>query len=50
MFRVTLQHPGVQPFSGGVLDAWPAYAVDGLAIARTEVERVRSHIQAEAKK
>lgn len=32
----TRKHPDVPPFSGGVLDAWPAWAADTIAIARNE--------------
>ena len=30
------KHHEAPPFSGGVLDAWPALMVDGLAICRQE--------------
>jgi len=45
MWRETQKHPDAQPFTGGMLDAWPAWAADGLAIARIEVQRIRSYLQ-----
>jgi len=41
------KHPTSPPFSGGVLDAWPAWAVDALAIARFERERVIAYVRSE---
>lgn len=41
LWQQTQKHPDVPAFSGGLLDAWPAYAVDALAIARDEVQLIR---------
>lgn len=40
----TQKHPTAPAFSGGVLDAWPAYAVDALAIARDEFAIIRAFL------
>jgi len=32
------------PFSGGVLDAWPAVMVDGLAICRDEARAIAEYL------
>ncbi len=45
MWRETQKHPEAPPFSGGVMDAWPAWAVDGLAVCRVEVQRIRAFLQ-----
>lgn len=47
MFLTTQQHPDVQPFDGGLLDCWPAYAIDALTIARAELQRIRIHLKRE---
>lgn len=39
------KHPDSPPFSGGVLDAWPAWAVDAMAICRNEEEAIRQYLQ-----
>lgn len=33
-------HPDSAPYSGGVLDNWPAIDVDGFALAREEEQRI----------
>ncbi len=38
------QHPEVAPFTGGLLDGWPAWAVDALAVCRIEVGRIRRYL------
>lgn len=45
MWLETQKHPDVPAFSGGLLDVWPAFAVDGLAICRTEVQRIRAYVR-----
>lgn len=35
------------PFSGGIWDAWPAWAVDALAICQEEVREFRAFETAE---
>lgn len=50
LWSTTQQHPDSPPFTGGVLDAWPAFAVDALAICRLETQRIRSHIDAGRKR
>jgi hypothetical protein len=42
-FFRTLSFPESQPFSGGVLDAWPARMVDGLGLARREWQAIQMH-------
>lgn len=39
------KHPDAPPFTGGVLDAWPAWAVDALAICRDETSAIRWYQQ-----
>lgn len=41
--------PDAPPFSGGVLDAWPARLAQGLAVCRYEEAAVRACLRAEAK-
>lgn len=50
LWTTSQQHPESPPFTGGVLDAWPAYAVDSLGICRQELSMIRMHINREAKK
>lgn len=40
----SMKWPNVPPFSGGVLDAWPARLADGLAFAREEWALVRAYV------
>jgi hypothetical protein len=40
----TQKAPGVPAYSGGVLDSWPAEAVDALAIARSEVTMITAFL------
>lgn len=47
-FWATLRWPNAPPFSGGVLDAWPARMADGLAVARDEWAAVQAYAQHEA--
>ena len=56
LWTQTQKYPEAPPFSGGVLDAWPAEAVDAIAIAREETatlidflrgERARAEARAE---
>lgn len=44
-----LQWPSAPPFSGGVLDAWPARIADGLVICRQEWAAVQAVLTQEAK-
>jgi hypothetical protein len=44
----TAQQHEAPPFSGGVLDAWPAWAVDAFAVLTAEREAVRAYLRAEA--
>lgn len=44
----TQKQPNAPAFSGGVLDAWPAQAVDALAIARDEFALIRAFLMEEA--
>ncbi len=44
LWQETQKHPDIPAFTGGMLDAWPAYAVDGLAIARDEVRLIRAFL------
>lgn len=46
----TQKQPNAPAFSGGVLDAWPAYAVDALAIARDEYALIRVFLLQEAER
>lgn len=46
----TQKQPNAPAFSGGVLDAWPAYAVDALAIARDEYSLIRAFLMQEAER
>lgn len=46
LWAETQKHPDAQPYSGGMLDAWPALAVDALAIARDEVRIIRAFLAA----
>jgi hypothetical protein len=45
---VMMQWPDAQPYSGGVLDAWPARIADGLVICRNEWAAVRAAVEDEA--
>ncbi len=47
MFLTTQQHPDVPAFDGGLLDCWPAYALDAITIARTELQRIRINLKRE---
>ncbi len=40
MWRETQKHPDIPAFSGGLMDAWPALMVDGLAIVRREFQAI----------
>jgi hypothetical protein len=48
-FWSTLAWPEQAPFSGGVLDAWPARLTDGLALCRSEWAAVKAAVAAEEK-
>lgn len=41
-FRACEAHPGVPPFSGGLLDAWPSAMVDALMVLRREAEAIEA--------
>ncbi len=45
MWFLTQDFPGSAPFSGGLLDAWPAYMVDGLRICRAEMQRIDAFLK-----
>ena len=47
-FWATVRWPDAPPFSGGVLDAWPARLADGLGLARQEWAAVTAYVQHEA--
>lgn len=44
------QATGAPLYSGGVFDAWPAWVVDVLKLAATEVESIRAFLTWEAVK
>jgi len=44
-----LQWPSAPPFSGGVLDAWPARLAEGLVICRQEWAAVQEVLAQEAR-
>lgn len=47
-FWAAAQWEGAPPYSGGVLDAWPARMADGLAVARQEWATVQAFRRYEA--
>lgn len=47
-WRTTQLHPDLPLFSGGILDSWPAFVVDGLAICRNEFEQIRRFLHTES--
>lgn len=49
LWSASQQHPTAPAFSGGVLDAWPAYASEALAIARSECGRIRAFMDQESR-
>ena len=42
-WRRCVAWPEAAPFSGGVLDSWPARMADGLAVCRAEFEAVMAY-------
>lgn len=46
LWRVQRSHPEVPLFSGGLMDSWPGWAVDALAIARQETSAVQLYLAA----
>lgn len=44
LFAIQRSHPGVPLFAGGLLDDWPACAVDGLPICRSEYAVIEAHV------
>jgi hypothetical protein len=40
-----MRWPELPPFTGGVLDAWPAREADGLAFAKREWALVQSYLK-----
>lgn len=44
------QFPNCPPFTGGVLDSWPAIAVDGFAVLNDEMVLINAHIREEAER
>ena len=48
LWKLAQSIPGTQPFSGGILDAWPAWAVDVLAVCHNEVAAIKSYLTSEA--
>jgi hypothetical protein len=42
-----LQWPDAQPFSGGVLDAWPQRLSEGLALCRVEWRAIQDFVRTE---
>lgn len=50
-WRACVAWPDAPPFSGGVLDSWPARMAEGLAVCRAEFEAVmmyRRHLEVSA--
>lgn len=43
MWHHSRQHPTAPAFSGGVLDSWPAVAVDGFAILDHELLMINAY-------
>lgn len=45
LFWRWMRWPEAPPFTGGVLDAWPAREAEGLSFARREWAMVRSYLK-----
>lgn len=45
--RNFLAFDGMPLYSGGVMDAWPAEAVDAIRIGREELAAVRAYVETE---
>lgn len=50
MWLQAQQHPESPPFTGGVLDAWPAAAVDAFAILNAENRMIAAFLESRKKK
>lgn len=50
LWRLTQDYPGVPLYSGGLLDAWPNWALDALRICRDEFAVIRAHVAREEAK
>ena len=37
-------HENVPAFSGGLMDSWPAWAVDAIAVARAETQAIAAFL------
>jgi hypothetical protein len=44
LWATVAPHEGVPAFSGGLMDSWPAYAVDALAVCRAETAVIRAYL------
>lgn len=44
LFAEARKHPDAPAFTGGVVDSWPAWAVDALAIGREEEVSIRGFL------
>jgi hypothetical protein len=47
LYRVTRMQPNVPAFSGGLLDSWPAVAIEAFEIFRQEEAAVVAHLNSE---
>jgi len=50
LWRTVRAHAPAPAYSGGVMDSWPAWSVDALAIANEEHNNCRAYLAAEAVK
>lgn len=50
LWELSEAHPGVPLFSGGLVDAWPAWALESTRIVREELGAVRALEQTEKSK
>lgn len=50
LWEVHSENPSVPLFSGGLMDAWPAWALDALSICREELAAVRAYVADEEAK
>lgn len=47
LWRLSSQHPGVPLWSGGLMDSWPAVAVDALGVLKAEWEAIKELMEVE---
>lgn len=50
LWRTVRAHAPAPAFSGGVMDSWPAWAVDALAVLNEEHQVCRAYFAAEQRK